>query len=793
VEIVSDVAFALRIFARRPTIPLLVASLFALGVGFASGMWAVVDAAILRPLPFRDADTLVAVMEVHPERGLMAVTPANFLDWADRVTSLQVAAGEYAIDASITGTGLPERAAGAKVTERFFDLWGVPPAVGRVLQRGDFADAHRVVVLGHSLWARQFHNDISVIGVPIHIDGEPYTVVGVMPEGFRTVGNAEVWIPWVMSADEQRERRFHLVGTIARLRYGRAAAEAETELGTIYAQLQTAYPDTTAHWSARVLPVRDLLLGDSARALLVLGGAVLVLVVVAWINVASLLLVWLPSRRQEFLVRMALGATTSQVVRQLLLETSLWASAGMLAGLAIATSFVQLFGAVGVSTAVPFDFDPKVDARVIVTTAALLIVSVGATAVGPCVLAVHRSKDLVPRRAWATGGFGRQVTVAMQVALSIVLLSAASGLLVGFQHLSALTTPAVAVGSTLAMEVSRSETRQADDSDNRLFFERLLTALSERREIRAAAAASYIPPTRPQGNVRFSIEGRATSSDAQTALASAVSASAFRLLGIPLVRGRLIDDRDVHNAPYVAVMSETLSRRYWPTEDSIGRQITLVGMDTPITVVGVVADVRQPLSQDSRAEAVLYLSYHQVPWSFMTLMVAPAAEPSAAVAAVRQQVARLDASQATGSIQVLDALRTEWLNQPRLQTTVVTLFGLATLLLTVVGLYARMAHGVTARAREFAIRQAVGARPTGVVRQLTGEALVVVAIGIFAGLALLPFSTRALRGLVIDAPSLDLRLAVSMACVLALSGFVSAYWPARRAGRVDPAQLLKAE
>jgi ABC-type antimicrobial peptide transport system permease subunit len=343
------------------------------------------------------------------------------------------------------------------------------------------------------------------------------------------------------------------------------------------------------------------------------------------------------------------------------------------------------------------------------------------------------------------------------------------------------------------MEVSRSETRGTDDSDNRLFFERLLAALSERGEIGAVAAASYIPPTRPDGNVRFSIEGRATSSDAQTALASAVSASAFRLLGIPLVRGRLIDDRDLHNAPYVAVISETLARRYWPTEDSIGRQITLVGMDKPITVVGVVADVRQPLSRDSRAEAVLYLSYRQIPWPFMTLMVAPAAELSAAVAAVREEVARLDASQATGSIQVLDVLRTEWLNQPRLQTTVVTLFGLATLILTMVGLYARMAHGVTARAREFAIRQAVGARPTDVVRQLTGEAVAVVAIGIFAGLALLPFSTRALRGLVIDAPSVDPKLAVSMACVLALSGFVSAYWPARRAGRVDPAQLLKVE
>jgi predicted permease len=735
----------------------------------------------------------MVVLETHPQRGLMAVTPANFLDWAARIKSLQNVAGQYAVDVSVTGAGLPERVAGTKVTERFFDLWDVPPALGRVLQRRDFADGHRVAVLGHALWTRHFGGDPGVLGALVRIDGEAYTVVGVMPGSFRNVGNAEIWIPWVMSADEQRERRFHLVGTIARLRSGGSAVEAESELGTIYRQLETDHPETNAKWSARVLPLRDMLLGDSARALIVLGGAVLVLVVVAWINVASLLLGWLPSRRQEFLVRMALGATTTRVVRQLLLETLLWATAGMAAGLAIATWFVHLFGAVGVSTALPYEFEPSVDGRVIFTTALLLLSSVGATAVGPCVLAVHRSKDLVPRRAWATGGSARRITVAVQVALSIVLLSAAAGLLVGFQRLPAPVTPDIGAGPTLAMEISRSETRESNDSDYRLFFQRLLAALGARGEIRAVAAASYVPPTRPLGNVRFSIEGRATSTEAQTALASAVSASAFRLLGIPLVRGRLLEDRDLPNAPEVAVISAALSHRYWPDDNPIGRRIVLVGIDKPVTVVGVVADVKQPLSKDPRAESVLYLSYQQFPWPFMTLIVAPAAEPGAAVAAVRQEVARLDSSQAAGSIQVLDGLRTEYLGQPRLQTTVVTLFGSATLLLTLVGLYARVAHGVTLRSREFAIRQALGARPRDVVRQLTGDALVVVAVGVLIGLAILPLSTRALRSLVLDAPSLDFGLAAGVACLLGLGALVSAYWPARRAGLVDPAQLLRAE
>jgi putative ABC transport system permease protein len=269
-------------------------------------------------------------------------------------------------------------------------------------------------------------------------------------------------------------------------------------------------------------------------------------------------------------------------------------------------------------------------------------------------------------------------------------------------------------------------------------------------------------------------------------------ASAFKLLGIPLVHGRLIEDRDFQNAPYVAVISAALSRRHWPNENPIGRRIVLVGTDKPVTIVGVVADVRQPISKDPRAESLLYLSYRQFPWPFMTVMFAPAAEPGAAVAAVRQEVARLDSSQAAGSIQVLDDLRTEWLGQPRLQTTVVTLFGLGTLLLTLVGLYARMAHSVAVRAREFAIRQALGARPTDVVRRLTVEALAVVAVGVLAGVLVLPLSTRTLRSLVIDAPALDMKMAAGVALLLGL-GALASTWPARRAGRIDPAQLLKAE
>ena len=395
------------------------------------------------------------------------------------------------------------------------------------------------------------------------------------------------------------------------------------------------------------------------------------------------------------------------------------------------------------------------------------------------------------RRAWSAPR--RRFTVLVQVALSIVLMSAAAALLVRFRDLVALATPAGGPTPLLAMEISLSETSHTDDESHRLFFERLFAALAARGEIARAGAASYVPPTRPLGNVRFSIEGRATSTEAQTALASAVNASAFGALGIPLVRGRLIEERDQATAPYAAVISAALARRYWPDEDPIGRRIVLVGNEKPVTIVGVVRDVRQPLSADPRAESVLYLSYKQFTWPFMTVVVVPAAAPAAAVAAVREEVARLDPAQAIGSIQRLEELRAEWLTQPKLQTTVITLFGLATLLLTLVGLYARVAHSVAIRAREFAIRQALGARPSDVVAAVTRDALLLVFGGVVCGLALLPLSTSALGRLVIDAPALDVKLPAAVACLLLAGAFVSAYLPARRAGRADAAQLLKSE
>jgi putative ABC transport system permease protein len=789
--IALDIRFALRVLARRPGVPLVLAGLFALSIGLASGMWAVIDAVALRPLPYRDDRQLVAVMEQHPERGMMAVTPANFLDWKDRASALQDATALGGLEASVVAQGSAVRAIGTKVTDRFFDLLGVTPALGRGLAAADFRSDSRVAVIGHGLWSRTFGSNPNIVGAPIVIDGDAYTVVGVMPSSFKTIGKSEVWIPWLMSPAEQSERRFHLAGVMARLRPGRTASDAQQELAALYRQLQADHADTTTNWSARVLPLRDLILGDSRRSLFMLGATIVVLIIVASINIAGLLLAWLPTRRQEFVVRLALGARVSRVVGQLLAETLIWGLAGLAGGLLLALSFVHLFGAVGISPALEYDFEPRIDARSLLAMALLLVVNIGVTALIPSIVSVRRSRDLVPRGARATQVLGRRLAIVVQVALSVLLLCATGALLAGFNSVSRAAARGPRAG--FVVEVSLAEARYREEASQRQFFDRLLSALTTRPEVRSVGAATYVPPARIFGNVRFAIEGRSTATDALTALVSGVSQSAFTVLGIPLVRGRLIDERDQPQAPRAGVISAALARRYWAAEDPIGHRISLVGDPAPITIVGIVDDVRQPLSVDPRAEAVLYLPYRQMPWPFMSVLVVPAGDMAPAVAAVREEVGRIDSTQAVGAAQMIDEIRNQWLEQPRLQTRIVALFGVSTLLLTLVGLYARVAYAAASRTREFAIRQALGARPADVVRLLTGEAVAVVLAGALAGMACLPAAAASIQSVVGPSARTDLTLASAIAALFSVLAFASAYWPARRAGQTDPAQLLRAE
>lgn len=472
-------------------------------------------------------------------------------------------------------------------------------------------------------------------------------------------------------------------------------------------------------------------------------------------------------------------------------EAGVWALAGIVGGIWLAGVFVRLFGAVGVSPSLEYDFEPRIDVRVVGAMACLLGLLALTTTAVPTWLTTRHATRLVTSRSAASGRWGPRLALGLQVALSLVLLCTAAAVLSGFRRALDVATPPSA--GVLAIDISLADTRYREEPSQAQYFERLLTALAARPEITRAAAASYVPPGRIHGNVRFSIVGQGEPTDAQTTLVSAIDSQALRVLGLDIQRGRAIEDRDGAGARRVAAVSAALSRRYWPDTDPIGHRIVVAGDPTPLTIVGVVEDARQPLATDARAESVLYVSYRQVPWPFMTVLVDPAGDTAPALAALREQAGRLDPAQALSAARPLDEIRNEWMTQPRLRSRIITLFGAAALLLTVVGLWARVSWGVASRAREWAIRQAVGAQPYDVVLAAVREMMLVVIVGVAVGVALLPVSGAAVRATIAGLPSPESRVVFLTVVLFAVCATASAYVPARRAGRVDPALALRAE
>lgn len=773
--------------------PLLVILLFGLGTGVATSLWAVVDAAFLRPLPYPHADRLMTVLEQHPERGVMAVTPANFLDWSERIPEFDGAAAAVTTDASVSAAGGPGVVvASMAVTGTFFSVLAEPPAIGRSITPVDVAQRAHVAVLSHRLWRTHLHARPDLAGASVSVNGERFDVIGVMPDGFRLFDNAEIWTPLGLTAGEWRERRFHLLTCIARLRPGHAPQAAERSLAAIYATLEQQYPDTNRGWRASVVSLRHTLTEGAAQSLLILAIAVGIVMAIACVNVAGILAVYLPMRRSEFMIRIAVGATVARIVRQILAETFLWGLGGLAAGMVSATFLLRLFGRMVLPTTWQFDFNPRLDLRVAAIMVLFLMVVVLATAVVPAVLTVRRSTDLIPKRAGRGPRMVVRSAAVVQVALAVLLLTLTVTLLAGYRGL-AFAGRTRHGAETVAVRLALPEHRYGDGPAISRLFQQLLTRLTTRPEVRLSAAASYVPPEPPRGNVRFTIEGRATDSEALTALPSAVTASAFSLLEIGLVRGRLIDDRDTAESPHVAVISEALARRYWPTEDPIGRRIHMVGIEAPYTIVGTVENVRQPLSVESRAEAVLYLPYLQNPWPYMIIMAAPAGSPAAAVSAVREELHALDPALALGAVRSLEEVRTAWLDPPRLQATTIAVFGAATLFLTLVGLYVRVAHGVAVRQRELAIRQAVGASPADLIRALTVETMQVMLAGGALALLCLPAAQQVLRNSVQGVAPLNYMIGPAVALSLGVVGTCCAYLPARRVGRLPLAPALRAD
>jgi putative ABC transport system permease protein len=810
----QDLRYALRQLTKHSGFTIVVTLVLALGIGGNTAIFGAVRAVLLRPLGFPDAGRLVRAEPAPVDAPgtaarLRTVSPPDFVDWrTDNRTFAEMAAmneGGYAL----TGEGAAEQIGGTSVTGGFFNVMGVRPLLGRGLTPGDDApDAALVVVLGFSLWQRRFGGDEGVVGSTARFDGEAYTVVGVMPPGFTYPDNSEVWLPLRFTAEElATQRGAHYLDVIGRLKGGVTYPAAESDVRRIAARLATEYPRTNAGSSARLVPLRDSLVGDVRPAILILLGAVGLVLLVACTNVASLMLVRGLARQRELAIRTALGAARTRLVRGLLVESLVLAALGGLVGILLAVWGTSLIAHIR-SSDIPFLSQTRVDGMVLAFAAA---VSLGTGLLFGAVPAWQASSvhgleaRLKDDSRGTSGGRGKQRTrnalVVAELALALVLLAGAGLLMKSFLRLSGVEL-GMNPHHVLSFELALPDAGYPEPHQSAEYFRALREQIDALPGVETSGAVFGLPLSGFSYVISsYSLDGRQLTDEDEDRLSvqiRVVTPGYFRALGIPLVQGRGIEAQDRADAPRVLVINEAAARLVWPGEIPLGHRLT-VGTRMGVSdtraggeVVGVVGDVRE-WGPATPARPTLFLSHEQFPVGFMAVVVRATGDPTALVEPIRRILAPLDPDVPMSGVRTMDQRVAAAVAQPRLYMLLLGIFAGVAVLLAAVGIYGLVAQTVEQRTREFGVRLALGADRRDVVRLVIRQAGAQTAIGVGIGLAGAVVAGKVLARLLFDVRPADPVTLLGVGAGIALVALVTSYLPARRAARVEPAEALRYE
>jgi putative ABC transport system permease protein len=790
-----DVKYAFRAMRRAPGFTAVVLLTTALGVGANTTIFAVVYAALLRPLPYPSAERVVIADE--------SPSPANILDWRREASSFEAMAALRVSPFDVTGFDQPVRIDGAVVTGDFFTVMGVSPALGRPLESSDDGSGARVVVIADTLWRQRFGGSPSVIGSTLLINGQQHTIVGVMPPGFTFPETTMAWVaprfllpPHPLRPDEDptSQRGSHYLGVYARLKPGVTLAAAQSEQQAIFARLRSLHPNevTSEEVNVPLITLRDWLVGDLRPALLVLLGAVGLVLLIACANIANLLLARATVRRQEITIRTALGASRGRIVRQMITESVLLSVAGGASGalcaawalpalLALAPADVQTVRA-GVSVPVVlFSFALSIVTGILFGSAPALQVARGQVA------PVHlrsRSTDTPGGRRT------RRVLVVAEIGLSVALLAAAGLMIRSFVLLRGVN-PGFRTSGVETMRVDLPAGRYGAAERQSAFFDQLLEDLAAAPGVEAVAAAARLPFAGGDSTRSIVLDVPGAATDAWGGI-RVISPGYFDVMGIPLRRGRFFSDADRAGSLPVAIVNETMARRYWPGSDPIGHSFRIGGSDTRLEIVGVVADVKYASLRDSTSPE-FYQPYRQAPWSFMHVVVRTSIGRDALGREVASALGRIDPALPSSPLRSIDALLSRSVSLDRFEMLGLGIFAAVALSLAVVGLYGVMSFVVTHRSREIGVRVALGASPREIVRLVVSEGMVLTGIGVGLGLVLAVASTTLVRASLFGVSSIDPLTFMTVVAVLTMVGLAASWVPARRAMRTDPIVALRSE
>ena len=808
---IADLRYGLRGLRRNPGFTLGAILVLALGIGANTAIFSMVNAALLRPLPYDEASRLMQVWHVPPAKSfpglaLFSVSPANYLDWKAQSTSFESMSIYGGRHLTFGGTDHPEVVQASAVPPDFFTVLRTQPILGRTFTPDDDHPGARVILLSYRLWRDRFGSDPGIVGRDIAVNSERYTVVGVMPEKFRLPDFAKAWVPLAWTDADRAIRGNHNYLVIARLKPQVRIDQAKAELAAISTRLEQQYPEDDKGWGATLVPLHEQLIGDVRTALLVLLGAVAFVLLIACANVANLVLAKTLARGKEMAIRTALGAGRLVLLRHILVETLLLSVTGGLLGLLLARAVIA-FSVKLLADRLPAFMNVTLDAQVLAYT---LLLSIAAGVLAGLFPSLRFSRVDVnevlkqgTRGASDGGSRTRNLLVVCEVALSLVLLIGA-GLMIRTLWQLRGVQPGFDSSNVLTMTVAIPRGRFPTPSGEVNFFHETLQRVKALPGVEEAGVIDSLPLDGGGSHQPFSIEGRPVlpMADQPEVDVRQISTGYLRAMHVPIIRGRDIAESDAVGRPGVVLISEALARRFWPKEDPLGKHLTLTFFaDTPREVVGIVGNVKTDALNETRPVDTIYMAVDQLSaatgevWnSFaLSLAVRTKSDPHNAIASVTEAIHQIGPDIPVTDVLSMDDLIAQSMSPQRFNMLLLAAFAGLALLLAAVGIYGVLSYSVRRRVREIGIRMALGASQSDILRLVVGDGMKPILMGVALGLTAAVALSRFVASLVFGVPPTDPLTFTAVALLLVVVGIVANTLPAYRATRVEPVRTLREE
>ena len=802
----QDLKYAFRVLRKNPGFALGAIFVLALGIGANTAIFSVVNAVLLRPLPYSDPGRLAMVYHVPPQKSfpgtkIFAVSPANYLDWQKQSSGFDVMSIFHFATMTLTGRDQPEAVQGLVVSSEFFQVLGVTPMQGRTFTSEEDTNGHgNVVVLSYPFWQSHFGADPKVIGKNLTFNGLPYSIIGVMPADFHFFYQGEYFVPLGWTDKDRAVRNNHNYLVIARLKRGVGLRQAQAEMNTISARLEQAYPEDDKGWGATIVPLREDLVGDVRPALLVLIGAVAFVLLIACANVANLVLAKTLGRRKEIAIRTALGASWQRVIQNTLAETLLLSAAGGALGLLVAHGGIALIVAF-FGDKLPQTGPVGLDTKVLGFTLGLSILAGVLAGLAPAWRLARTNvnealKQGTGRTDADSGGRAtRNILVVCEVGMSLVLLIGA-GLMIRTLWALHSVKPGVDAHNVLTFRVTLPREKYPKPEQQLNFYKQLVERVSSLPGVESAGTIDALPFTNDGSTEPVAIEGRPAVEFAMQPEVEVrtISPGYLHALRIPLLAGRDFSEADSLDSPGAIVISESMAREFWPNENPIGKRLTLSFYPEKVReVIGVTGDVKFRGLDSLKSLATVYVPLAQITFWNQAMVVRTARDPASSASAMAAAVHQQDPDQPVSDVRTMDDILADSLSQQRFSMLLLASFAGLALVLAAVGIYSVLAYAVRQRQREIGIRLALGAQLNDVLRMVIVEGMRPALIGVALGLAGAFALKRAISSLIFGVSESDPLTFLSVSVLLAMVALVASILPAYRATKVDPMRALREE